>query len=88
MTQIGNWKRKSRDTVYRNNWITVFHDEVVNPSGGDGIYGVVQFANLAIGIIPVDDEGHTWLVGQHRYPHDKYSWEIPEGGGKIGVDPL
>ena len=88
MTTIGNWKRKSRDTVYRNNWITVFHDEVVNPSGGEGIYGVVRFANLAIGIIPLDDEGCTWLVGQHRYPHDKYSWEIPEGGGKLGVDPL
>lgn len=88
MTHIGNWRRKSRDVVYRNNWITVFHDEVVNPSGGDGIYGVVRFENLAIGIIPLDDEGHTWLVGQHRYPQDKYSWEIPEGGGKRGVDPL
>jgi 8-oxo-dGTP pyrophosphatase MutT (NUDIX family) len=88
MTQIGNWQRKSRDIVYRNNWITVFHDEVINPSGGDGIYGVVRFENLAIGIIPIDDEGCTWLVGQHRYPQDKYSWEIPEGGGRIGVDPL
>lgn len=88
MTQIGNWHRKSRDIVYRNNWITVFHDEVVNPSGGDGIYGVVRFENLAIGIVPLDDEGHTWLVGQHRYPHDRYSWEIPEGGGKLGIDPL
>ena len=85
---IGNWKRKDRQTKYNNNWITIYHDEVVNPTGGDGIYGVVHFKNLAIGIIPIDDEGYTWLVGQHRYPQNKFSWEIPEGGGPIAIDPL
>jgi 8-oxo-dGTP pyrophosphatase MutT (NUDIX family) len=48
----------------------------------------VHFENIALGIIPIDDDGYTWLVGQHRYPQNKYSWEIPEGGGKRGVDPL
>lgn len=85
---IGNWKRKSRKEIYNNNWITIFHDEVVNPTGGDGIYGVVHFKNLAIGIIPIDENGYTWLVGQHRYPQNKYSWEIPEGGGPLEIDPL
>ena len=86
--QIGNWKRKSRQTKYQNNWICVHHDEVINPNGGDGIYGVVHFENMAIGIIPIDDNGYTWLVGQHRYPQNKFSWEIPEGGGPLGIDPL
>ena len=27
---------------------------------------------LAIGILPVDDEGNTWLVGQYRYTLDEY----------------
>ena len=85
---IGNWKRKSRKQIYNNNWIEIFHDEVVNPNGGDGIYGVVHFKNLAIGVIPIDDDGYTWLVGQHRYPQNKFSWEIPEGGGPLGIDPL
>ena len=85
---IGNWKRKSRKTEYDNNWIRVDHDEVVNPNGGKGIYGVVHYKNLAIGIIPLDDENNTWLVGQHRYPQNKYSWEIIEGGGPIGISPL
>ena len=85
---IGNWKRKTRQTKYNNNWITIFHDEVINPNGGEGIYGVVHFKNLAIGVIPIDDEGFTWLVGQHRYPQNKFSWEIPEGGGPLGIDPL
>ena len=85
---IGNWKRKSRNNVYDNNWISVFHDEVVNPNGGNGIYGVVHFKNLAIGVIPIDENWFTWLVGQHRYPQNKFSWEIPEGGGPLAIDPL
>jgi 8-oxo-dGTP pyrophosphatase MutT (NUDIX family) len=28
------------------------------------------------------------LVGQNRFPLMEYSWEIPEGGGPIGDDPL
>ena len=44
------------------------------------------FKNFALGIIPVDDEGNTWLVGQYRYPLDEYSWEIPMGGGLKGSD--
>ena len=85
---IGNWKRKNRQIKYNNNWITIFHDDVINPNGGEGIYGVVHFKNLAIGIIPVDDKGYTWLVGQHRYPQNKFSWEIPEGGGPLEIDPI
>jgi 8-oxo-dGTP pyrophosphatase MutT (NUDIX family) len=61
---------------------------VINPSGKPGIYGVVHFKNLAIGVIPLDKDNNTWIVGQYRYALNQYSWEIPEGGGKIGVDPL
>ena len=30
----------------------------------------------------------VWLVGQHRFPHNKYSWELPEGGAPRGESPL
>jgi ADP-ribose pyrophosphatase len=86
--EINPWVTKSSEVVYQNNWIEVQHHEVVTPTGTDGIYGVVHFKNLAIGIIPLDDDNNTWIVGQYRYPLKKYSWEIPEGGGKLGVDPL
>ncbi|MFL5728276.1 MAG: NUDIX domain-containing protein, partial [Cytophagaceae bacterium] len=62
--------------------------QVINPAGGNGIYGVVSFKNIAIGIVPVDEEGFTYLVGQFRYTLDEYSWEIPEGGGPKGIDIL
>ncbi len=28
------------------------------------------------------------LVGQWRYPHDRWSWELPEGGRDGDEDPL
>ena len=67
--------------VYENPWITVREDQVVHPDGHPGIYGVVQFKNKAVGVLPVDAKGRIWLVGQYRYPIHRYSWEIPEGGG-------
>lgn len=90
MTQrkIGPWTVKSARTVFDNPWIRVVDHEIVHPNGAPGEYGVVKFKNLAVGILPVDAEGCVPLVGQHRFPHDRYSWELPEGGGPVGADPL
>ncbi len=73
---------------YSSPWIEVSQHEVIDPGGRPGIYGVIHFVNLAIGVIPLDDEGNTWIVGQYRYPTRSYSWEIPEGGGRRDVTPL
>lgn len=74
------WRRRSRSTIYRNDWIEVLHDEVTRPDGSDGIYGVVHFHDRAVGVVAVDDHGQILLVGQFRYTLDEFSWEIPEGG--------
>lgn len=80
--------RRTRTTGYENPWITVWHDEVWRPDGSPGIYGVVHFANLAAGVVALDDEDRVVLVGQHRYTVDAYSWELPEGGVPADEDPL
>ena len=82
------WKTLSIQEVYDNRWIKITHREVLTPAGTPGIYGVVHFKNIAIGIVPVDEQGYTWLVGQYRYALDQYTWEIPEGGCPLGTDPL
>lgn len=87
-TPINPWKTLSSRAIYDNPWMSVREDQVINPRGGDGIYGVVSFKNKAIGIIPVDAEGYTWLVGQYRYPLNEYSWEIPMGGGPLEINVL
>ncbi len=82
------WKTLDVKKVYENPWIQLTHRDVINPSGNPGIYGVVHFKNLAIGVVPLDETNHTWMVGQYRYTIDKYSWEIPEGGCPLNTPPL
>jgi 8-oxo-dGTP pyrophosphatase MutT (NUDIX family) len=82
------WQTLSEKEVYSNPWIRLTHRDVINPGGGKGIYGVVHFKNKAIGVVPVDQDGYTYLVGQYRYTLNEYSWEIPEGGGPFNEDPL
>jgi ADP-ribose pyrophosphatase len=87
-THKNTWKKLSTTIQYSNPWIEVQHHEVLNPSGGEGIYGQVNFKNIAVGVVPVDAEGNTYLVGQFRFPLEEYSWEIPEGGCPLDEDVL
>lgn len=88
MNENNPWQIISEKEVYDNKWINVTEYNVINPSGGKGIYGKVHFKNLAIGIIVLDDHFNTYLVGQYRFTLNEYSWEIPEGGGDPDTDPL
>lgn len=83
-----NWEKISTTVCYSNPWIEVQHHEVINPSGNNGIYGQVNFKNIAVGVIPLDEDGNTYLVGQFRFPLEEYSWEIPEGGCPFDEDVL
>lgn len=88
MDEQNPWTTVSSRQIYDNNWIGLTEHQVINPSGGKGIYGEVHFKNVAIGILPLDDQNNTWLVGQYRFPLSSYSWEIPEGGSPLHLDPL
>lgn len=87
-TKRGNWTIKQSALKYDNPWITLTEYAVLNPNGGPGIYGEVHFKNLAIGVIPIDEEGNIYLVKQFRFVLDQESIEIPEGGGALNTDPL
>lgn len=82
------WTIIGEQKIYENKWIGVTEYAVINPSGGEGIYGKVHFKNVAVGIVALDDRGQIWLVGQFRFTLNQYSWEIPEGGAPVGTDSL
>ena len=82
------WKRLTSTTVYDNPWITVYDEQVINPAGGENRYGRVSFKNRAVAILPLAENGDTWLVGQQRYTLGAYSWELPMGGASLHEDPL
>ena len=83
-----SWKRLERKVVYDNPWITLYEDQVINPGGGQNLYGNIHFKNKAVAIVPLDDEGNTWLVGQDRYTLGEYSWEVPMGASEQDEDPI
>jgi 8-oxo-dGTP pyrophosphatase MutT (NUDIX family) len=86
-TDAGPWKILGSRAVYENPWISVREDQVVRPDGDPGIYGVVHYKNVAVGVLAVEGD-YLYLVGQYRYPLGTYSWEIPEGGCPEGEEPL
>jgi 8-oxo-dGTP pyrophosphatase MutT (NUDIX family) len=87
-THKNPWQVIAEKKIYDNNWISVIEYDVINPGGGKGIYGKVHLKNIAIGVVPLDEMMNTYLVGQYRFTLNEYSWEIPEGGGAFGIDPV
>ena len=83
----GPWTIRSKRNIYDNRWIQVTHHDVLTPAGDPGVYGTVHFKHWAVGVVPIDSDLNTYLVGQYRFPLDRYSWEVPEGGGSLDGDP-
>lgn len=82
------WRKLRSRLVYDNPWIRVEEHAVVNPSGAESIYGKVCFKTRAVAVLAVDPQNRLYLVGQHRYTLDEYSWELPMGGAPAGESPL
>jgi 8-oxo-dGTP pyrophosphatase MutT (NUDIX family) len=77
------WRTLSSRIAYQNPWIRVREDQVLRPDGTPGLYGVVEI-RPSVGVVAFNDRDEIVLVGQWRYPHDHYSWEIPRGGSHDG----
>jgi 8-oxo-dGTP pyrophosphatase MutT (NUDIX family) len=82
------WSVSSQTPVYDNPWIRVTEYQAIAPTGRPALYGKVSFKNRAIGIVPLHADGTVTLVGQNRFAHANYSWELPEGGAPLDEDPL
>lgn len=72
---MASWQTKSSKIVYENPYIVVHEDQVVKPDGTDGIYGYMDSKSHSITVVPVDDEGNTWIVQQERYTLKRTTWE-------------
>lgn len=82
------WKRLDSQTIYDNDWMTVYEDHVINPGGGENRYGYIHFKNRAVAIVAMDEDLNVWLVGQQRYTLDAWSWELPMGGAPGDEAPV
>lgn len=77
------WKTIQQKNVYENEWMAITECNVIRPDSKRGIYAFMK-CRPAVGVIPFDEFGNTWLVGQFRFPIRQYSWEIPTGMGESG----
>lgn len=87
-TKRGPWTIHESRQIYDNPWIEVNEHQVTQPDGSPSIYGVMSPKFIALGVLPIFEDGSTVLVGQYRFAPDRYSWELPEGGGRLDADPL
>jgi len=78
----------SSTLLFENERISFLDHRVRNPAGGEQSYGIVHVKQPGIRILPVDAEGCTVLVGQHRFGAGFYSWELPAGGRAAEETPL
>jgi 8-oxo-dGTP pyrophosphatase MutT (NUDIX family) len=88
MSKRRKWDIRTGRTVYDNPWINVREYQAVAPTGANALYGLVHMKNLALGVLPIDSDGSTLLVGQERFTFGRWSWELPEGGGRQDDPPL
>ncbi len=82
------WLTKNVSQPFANDWFRLDAHNVVHPGGADGTYTVIRIRRVAVGVLPIDADGHVHLVGQWRFPLGRYSWEMPEGGAEPGEPPI
>jgi 8-oxo-dGTP pyrophosphatase MutT (NUDIX family) len=80
------WVRLAHRRVYEGPYLCLDEYDVLRPDGQPGYYGVVRIQRIGVGVLPIDDEGCVYLVGQWRFALDAYSWEMPEGGAEPEED--
>lgn len=78
------WTVRGISRPFENHWFGIDAHDVLHPGGVPGVYSVIRIRRLAVGVLPIDDEGAVHLVGQWRFPLARYSWEMPEGGAEPG----
>lgn len=87
MKKNGPWTIRSSEIKYKNPWIVVREDQVIQPSGKEGIYGVVT-QTPGISVLAIDAEGLAYLVNEFRYALERNSLETVSGAIEVGEEPL
>jgi ADP-ribose pyrophosphatase len=73
------WQTKSSKIVYENPWMVVKEDQIIMPNGKEGVYGYVSSTSNAVFVIPIDNDGNTYIVQQEHYPSRKVFWQFAAG---------
>lgn len=76
---MSDWKTLSTRVAYENPYMYIEESQVINPAGQETVYGVLKSRADGVYIIPIDEDGNTYLTQQFRYPTQELSWECASG---------
>lgn len=76
---MSSWQTKSSKIVYENPWLIVHEDQVVMPDGREGMYGFVESKSAGVFVVPIDDDGNTYIIRQEHYTTREMAWQCVAG---------
>lgn len=82
------WTDRGGSVLHQNPWLSLIRHDASAPTGMKADYIVIRPANMAVGVLPLHEDGTVTLVGQQRFALMNFSWEMPEGGAPFDEDPL
>lgn len=80
------YRLKKRNKVYEGRVFTTIVDEVEYQNGQGTIREVAQHSGGAV-VLAAFPDLRVIMINQHRYPLDKFIWELPAGKLNPGEDP-
>jgi 8-oxo-dGTP pyrophosphatase MutT (NUDIX family) len=86
--QSNPWALIRREDKFDCRYYIARRDVVRLQGGEERLYTHIHMKQLGVAVVPIDDDGTTTLVGQYRYVLDRYTWEIPKGGGRRDLPSL
>lgn len=87
MSNQNPFKQLSSRQIHETELISIREDQVVTGFGPQHSFTAITLKVCGIAVLPIDAEGKTRFVGQHRYVPDRYTWELVRGAGSR-TDPL
>jgi ADP-ribose pyrophosphatase len=81
------YKLKKRNKIYEGRVFTTIVDEVEYQNGNSTIREIAEHPGGSV-IMAVFPDNRVVLINQHRYPLDRFIWELPAGKLNRDEDPL
>lgn len=78
------WKTLSSKIVFENKWMKLRMDKVINPSGEESEFSLIEKDDYGLVIPKVQDK--FYLVNEYRLTVEARSWAFPQGHFEVGVD--
>ena len=80
----GPWKIEGSERVFKNDFLELVNDRVIQPDGKDGEYATVEMKPGVL-VLALDDEENVYLTRQFRYALGAESLEAIAGGMDEGT---